>query len=74
MRYQLWDQDLASMVGDFSDLGEALAFVRAEVVEHGTGSVLALALVHVTTDRSLLEPVAQGEVLLELSRLSFSAP
>lgn len=74
MRYQLWDQDRASMVADFPDLAEALVFVRAEAAEHGTDAVLALALVHVTADRTSLEPVAQGDVLLELSRLSLSTP
>lgn len=74
MRYQLWDQDHASMVGDFADLAEALTFVRAEAAERGIDAVLSMALVHVSADRGSLEPVAQGDVLFELSRLSLSAP
>jgi len=74
MRYQLWDQEHGNMVGDFADLAAALGFVRAEVTERGPESALGLALLHVTSDGGSLDPVARGEVLLELSRLPVAIP
>lgn len=74
MRYQLWDQEHGNMVGDFADLAAALALVRAEIAERGRDSALGLALLHVTSDRNSLEPVARGEVLLELSGLTLATP
>lgn len=73
MRYQLWDQDHANMVSDFADLASALGFVRAELATRGTEGVVGLALLHVGADHRILEPVAQGLVLLELSQLAVGA-
>ena len=73
MRYQLWDQEHANMVSDFADLATALGFVREELAARGADAVLGLALLHVSEDHRTLEPVAQGQVLLELSQLPVAA-
>lgn len=69
MRYQLWDQEHGNMIADFDELADALVAVRDEVAVRGPDAARTMALLHVTADRSSLEPVAQGDVLLELSRL-----
>lgn len=74
MRYQLWDQEQGSMIADFGELADALVAVRHEVAERGTDAARTMALLHVTPDRSSLEPVAQGDVLLDLSRLPLVTP
>ena len=73
MRYQLWDQEHGNMIADFDELADALMTVRDEVAERGPDVTRTMALLHVTADRSSLEPVAQGDVLLELSRLPLVA-
>lgn len=69
MRYQLWDQEHGDMIADFNDVADALVAVRDEVATRGADAALTLALLRVSNDRAALEPVAQGEALLDLSRL-----
>ena len=73
MRYQLWDQEHGEMIADFDGLADALVAVRGEIAARGADAARGMALLHVTADHSSIEPVAQGEVLLELSRLPLVA-